>query len=91
MASLSYHNGNWTPNVTNISSIDNIEDLEHSKGCKFLFYKKNEKTNAFSQGKIKDARSYSTENKDKENNQIQQVTTHKDKCEKNRFIYIEMD
>ncbi|OAL10619.1 hypothetical protein A6V39_00945 [Candidatus Mycoplasma haematobovis] len=91
--SLGYPTSKWTPNVTNIDSVDNIEDLELQKGCKFVFYNKSEKQTAFSGGLVKDARNYLNGVSDESKKQkiIEEVRRNKDNCNKDGFIYIELE
>ncbi|WP_187149855.1 hypothetical protein [Candidatus Mycoplasma haematobovis] len=73
-------------NIKTIGSIDNIEDFEANKGCKFFFYPKG--TGRFDQKEIKDARGFSKGTNDSAI--ISKAEENKSKCAKNSFVYIEI-
>ncbi|OAL10621.1 hypothetical protein A6V39_00955 [Candidatus Mycoplasma haematobovis] len=86
---LSYSTDKVGKNITTISNFDQIEDFEFANGCKFLFYKKGDK-DAFKNGEVKGARSFSSGENNNQEEIIKKVQDNKQNCTKDRFIYSEI-
>ncbi|OAL09963.1 hypothetical protein A6V39_03560 [Candidatus Mycoplasma haematobovis] len=86
-----------------INSVEDIEDYEKQKGCRFLFFTKQEgettetrrittpRYNEWHDGGVLAARSYIDKNKEKKDKVIEISDTAKEDCTSGKIIYKEVD